>query len=73
MQRQLGLPHLPKRSDRVPRRNQQIESEASKLRAKVALDGGEFGAMEIVTHGTDDFTTYINSLYKIDIRNTTQK
>jgi hypothetical protein len=50
-----------------------IESEASKLRAKVALDGGEFGAMEIVIHGTDDFTPYTYSPYKIDIRNTRQK
>ena len=29
--------------------------------------------MEIVTRGTDDFTTYMHRLYKIQIRNTTQK
>jgi hypothetical protein len=29
--------------------------------------------MEIVIHGTDDFTPYTYILYKIDIRNTRQK
>ena len=72
MQRQLGLPHLPKRSDSVPRRNQQFRARRANWERKFLSAAEKLGAMEVVAHLGSFYTLYTYTI-QINTRSTTQK